>query len=45
MNRTEPLPLTGGIPQPLTRLQDCLIAAECESQGALCLKDTMKRNY
>lgn len=29
MNRTTPLPLTGGVPQPLTRLKDCLIAAEC----------------
>lgn len=30
MNRTIPLPLTGGIPQPLTSLSQCLVAAECE---------------
>jgi myo-inositol-1(or 4)-monophosphatase len=30
MNRTVPMPLTGGIPQPLTELSQCLIAAECE---------------
>ncbi|RSH76687.1 uncharacterized protein EHS24_005435 [Apiotrichum porosum] len=28
MNRTVPLPLTGGIPQPLNSLSQCLIAAE-----------------
>ncbi|BEJ12390.1 hypothetical protein CspHIS471_0208500 [Cutaneotrichosporon sp. HIS471] len=28
MNRTIPLPLTGGIPQPLTQLSHCMIAAE-----------------
>ena len=28
MNRTISLPLTGGIPQPLNRLRDCLIAVE-----------------
>lgn len=30
MNRTIPLPLTGGIPQPLTALSQCMIGAECE---------------
>jgi myo-inositol-1(or 4)-monophosphatase len=29
MNRTTPLPLTGGVPQPLTELSDCIISAEC----------------
>ena len=33
MNRTTPLPLTGGRPQPLARLQDCLIGAECTFHG------------
>ncbi|WRT69682.1 uncharacterized protein IL334_006672 [Kwoniella shivajii] len=28
MNRTTPLPLTGGIPQPLTDLSKCMIGAE-----------------
>jgi hypothetical protein len=31
MNRTTPLPLTGGVPQPLTDLSDCIISAECMS--------------
>lgn len=31
MNRTIPLPLTGGIPQPLNSLADCIFSAECES--------------
>jgi hypothetical protein len=31
MNRTTPLPLTGGVPQPLTDLSDCIISAECKS--------------
>ena len=30
MNRTTPLPLTGGIPQPLEELADCILSAECE---------------
>lgn len=30
MNRTTPLPLTGGIPQPLDKLSDCIFSAECE---------------
>lgn len=30
MNRTIPLPLTGGVPQPLTELSQCIISAECE---------------
>ncbi|KAK1924161.1 putative inositol-1-monophosphatase [Papiliotrema laurentii] len=28
MNRTTPLPLTGGIPQPLDKLSDCIFSAE-----------------
>lgn len=35
MNRTTPLPLTGGIPQPLTALSQCLIAAEWGSDRRL----------
>lgn len=31
MNRTTPLPLTGGVPQPLTELSQCIISAECTS--------------
>ncbi|KAL7425142.1 hypothetical protein Q5752_000830 [Cryptotrichosporon argae] len=31
MNRTTPLPLTGGIPQPLTELKQCLIYVEMGS--------------
>jgi hypothetical protein len=34
MNRTTPLPLTGGVPQPLTDLSDCIISAECMSRPA-----------
>lgn len=30
MNRTTPLPLTGGVPQPLTELSQCILSAECE---------------
>lgn len=30
MNRSIPLPLTGGIPQPLSDLSRCMIGAECE---------------
>lgn len=30
MNRTTPLPLTGGIPQPLSSLSHAMIAAECK---------------
>ena len=30
MNRTTPLPLTGGMPQPLEKLADCILSAECE---------------
>ena len=30
MNRDIPLPLTGGIPQPLSDLSRCMIGAECE---------------
>jgi myo-inositol-1(or 4)-monophosphatase len=30
MNRTIKLPLTGGIPQPLNSLADCIFSAECE---------------
>lgn len=33
MNRTVPLPLTGGIPQPLNSLADCIFSAECELCG------------
>ena len=32
MNRATPLPLTGGVPQPLTDLSDCIISAECTSR-------------
>jgi hypothetical protein len=35
MNRTTPLPLTGGVPQPLTDLSDCIISAECMSRPAI----------
>ncbi|WOO81410.1 Protein qutG [Vanrija pseudolonga] len=40
MNRTTPLPLTGGIPQPLTQLNQCLIAAEWGSERSA---DTMDK--
>jgi hypothetical protein len=33
MNKEHKLPLTGGIPQPLTSLRDCMVAAECECLG------------
>ena len=29
MNRFIALPLTGGIAQPLSKLSECIIAAEC----------------
>jgi hypothetical protein len=35
MNRTTPLPLTGGVPQPLTDLSDCIISAECMSRPTI----------
>lgn len=35
MNRTTPLPLTGGVPQPLTDLSDCIISAECTSRPTI----------
>lgn len=35
MNRTIPLPLTGGVPQPLTDLSDCIISAECMSPSTI----------
>ncbi|KAK4688550.1 myo-inositol-1(or 4)-monophosphatase, partial [Tremellales sp. Uapishka_1] len=35
MNRTIPLPLTGGIPQPLTELSQCLTTAEWGSDRSL----------
>lgn len=31
MNRSIPLPLTGGIPQPLSSLSQCMVTAECVS--------------
>ncbi|TXT09819.1 uncharacterized protein COLE_03753 [Cutaneotrichosporon oleaginosum] len=40
MNRTIPLPLTGGIPQPLTQLSHCMIGAECASSHGW--RDLMK---
>lgn len=31
MNKKSPLPLTGGVPQPLTELSQCILSAECTS--------------
>lgn len=52
MNRTIPLPLTGGRPQPLTRLRDCLIAVESMSlpplpsgNGAMMLATMLERAW
>ena len=39
MNRTTPLPLTGGVPQPLTDLSDCIISAECTSRPLIQADD------
>ncbi|WVQ96048.1 hypothetical protein IAU59_003148 [Kwoniella sp. CBS 9459] len=44
MNRTTPLPLTGGIPQPLTELSKCMIGTEWGSSRSAHKVDRITRS-